>query len=437
MPLPDSNELIWFSERDGWGHLYLYEMTTGRLKNPITQGNWVVRNVLHFDAKHRELFIQTAGREEGRNPYYCDICRVNIDTGIITTILSTNHHYIVCDQRSRFCVSDQSAVGVSPSGQYIVTTRSRVDEAPVSLLLNQDGSEVITLETADVSGLPTNWQWPEPVILKASDGCTNIDAVIFRPTDFDPNKSYPVIDASYAYVDPIGSFDNNHGGSRMYLSGAAYAELGFIVVMINNRGNDGLRDTAFRHYQNPDFPVDPLLLRKYFKDDCIAGIKQLAEHYPYMDLERVGVVEFCSIPMALAGVLHHPDFYKVGVSVCAMADTRLVGAFSRQKGNWLQFEDFAENLQGKLLIIAGMLDWAIPQATTFRLVEALQKANKRFDMLLLPNLPHGHNNYTVQRSWDYVVEHLLGIEPPAGFQLTCNIVDAQKEAELQYLEREE
>lgn len=437
MPLPASNELIWFSERDGWGHLYLYEMATGRLKNPITQGNWLVRNVLHFDEKNRELFIQTAGREEGRNPYYCDICRVNIDTGKITTILSTDHHYMVCDQRSRFSVGDQSAAGVSPSAQHIVTTRSRVDEAPVSLLLNQDGSEVVTLEAADVSALPDNWQWPEPVMLKAADGHTDIDAVVFRPSDFDPNLSYPVIDASYAYVDPIGSFDNNNAGSRMYLSGAAYAELGFIVVMINNRGNDGLRDTAFSHYQNPDASVDPLLLRKYFKDDCIAGIQQLAERYPYMDLNRVGVVEFCSIPLALAGLLHHPDFYKVGVSVCAMADTRMVGAFSRHKDNWLQFEDVAENLQGKLLIIAGMLDWAIPQATTFRLVEALQKANKRFDMLLLPNLPHGHNNYTVQRSWDYVVEHLLGIEPPADFKLVSAVVDAYREAELSQLEMEQ
>ena len=219
-----------------------------------------------------------------------------------------------------------------------------------------------------------------------------------------------MLDISYAYVGYIGF-------SRACLSAAAYAELGFIVVTLNNRGNDNLRSTAFSEYQNPDFPVDPLLLLKCFKDDAIAGIQQLAAREPALDIERVGAVEVVSVPMALAGLLHHPDFYKVGVSLCAMTDTRMTGALGRHKDTWPQFESFADNLRGKLLLITGMMDWAVSPSSTFRLVEALEKANKRFDMLFLPNLTHGGNRYTTQRTWDYLVEHLLGIEPPVDVDL--------------------
>ena len=419
MPLPDTNELIWYSERSGQAHLYLYELTSGQLKHPMTQGDWVVRNVLHFDADRRELFIQTAGRVAERNPYYCDIARVNIDTAELTTLLSTDHEYIVCDQRSRITYGDQNASGVSPSGQYVVTTRSRVDEVPVSLLLGRDGHEIQVLETADVSGLPEHCHWPEPVMLKAADGKTDIYGVVFRPSNFDEKKRYPVLDCSYSYASPVGAFTNNHISST-YLSAWAYAELGFIAVMIFNRGNEGLRDTDFAAYQEPILQPDPSQMDMLNKADSVAGITQLAERYPYIDLKRVGAVEFGSIPLAVAGLLIHPEFYHVGVSHTAIVDWRLMGAF-HMRVNDLQLPDFADRLQGKLLIIAGMLDDCVPIAITFRLVEALKNANKRFDMLILPNLSHGKTGYTIQRSWDYVVEHLLGVEPPKDFKLVSGI----------------
>ncbi len=420
LPLPESNELIWFSERSGWAHLYLYEMSSGRLKKTITRGRWLVRNVLHFDPQRRELFIQTAGRVSGRNPYYCDICRVNIDSGELTTIVSSDHEYVVCDQSSRISMGDSNALGVSPGGACVVTTRSRVDQVPVTLVFDRNGRKVMEVETADVSGLPDDAQWPEPVLLKAADGKTDIYGVVFRPSDFDPQKSYPVLDCSYSYASPVGSFTNNCGGRGHYMRAWAYAELGFIAVVIFNRGTEGLRDVAFNAYRDPMLEPDPSLMDKLNKEDCVAGITQLAERHPYMDLERVGIVEFGSIAMAVAGLLLYPDFYKVGVSANGIMDWRLMGAFHMSAGEY-QLPDFAANLRGKLLIIAGMLDDVVPAAMIFRLVEALKNANKRFDMLMLPNLAHGSSNYTIQRSWDYVVEHLLCVDPPTDFRLVTDL----------------
>ena len=415
-PILESNELIWFSERSGYAHLYLYELSTGRFKHAITQGDWLVRNILHLDLARRELFIQTAGRGAGRNPYYCDICRVNIDTGELTTLRSTEQEYMVCDQRSRMSMVDPKAVGVAPSGQYLVTTVSRVDQAPVSLLLDRNGELISTLETADTSGLPDQVSWPEPVMLTAADGATPIYGVVFRPSNFDPEKSYPVLDCTYNYATPVGSFSNNTTNNRHYLSAWAYAELGFIAVMIFNRGNEGLRDVVFNSYQDPVMPQETMRFRSH-KEDCVAGIQELAARHSYMDIDRVGVVEFGSIPTAVTGLLLYPDFYKVGVSINAQLDSRLLGCIGTLDEGYPELEDFAGNLRGKLLLIHGMLEDVITPAMMFRLVEALQKNNKSFDMLLLPNLGHGSSSYTIQRSWEYVVEHLLGEEPPVNFKL--------------------
>ncbi|ARN73789.1 S9 family peptidase [Oceanicoccus sagamiensis] len=421
-PLPESNELIWYSERSGWAHLYLYDLTTGELKHPLTQGEFIVRNILHIDTEQRELWIQTAGREAGRNPYYCDICRVNMDTGALTEVIASDGEYVVCDQQSRISVGHPNASGVSPDGRYLVTTFSRVDTPPVSLLLDRQGQTLSTLETADISGLPEGFTWPEPVMLKAADGQTDIYGVVFRPSHFDPEQSYPVLDCTYYYASPVGAFSNNHY-SMSYLSAWAYAELGFVTVIIFGRGNDGLRDTTFNSYQNPDFPLAPMHSSRCYKTDCIAGIQQLAEQYAYIDLNRVGVVEFGSTPTALMGMLVHPDFYHVGTSINAMACSLMEGDIAAAHplgadlSQWPEFEQRADQLQGKLLIINGMLDWCMYVTMTFRLIQALRQANKRFDMLLLPNLDHGACGYTIQRSWDYVVEHLLGETPPQDFRL--------------------
>ncbi len=428
VPMPETDELIWFSERSGWSHLYLYDLKTGKLKNPVTQGDWIVRGVLHLDSKRRELFIQTADRKAfsgskqkaGRNPYYSDICRVNIDTGELTEVLSSDHEYVVCDQRNRITWS-KDATGVSPDANYIVTTRSRVDQVPVTLLLDRNGRELFTVETADISGLPKNWQWPEPVMLKAADGKTDIYAVVYRPSDFSPDKNYPVLDCTYAYSAPIGSFTNSPVGSGRYFSPAAYAELGFIVVSVNQRGHERLRDKKFNDYQDPVMPVHHLVPNKFYKEDCVAAIKQLAARHSWVDIDRVGAAEFGSIPHAVAGLFLHSDLYKVGVSINPIADYRIFASMGTDQDNRKPLEDFAENLRGKLLLIHGMLDNVMPAAMTFRLVEALQKANKTFDMLMLPTMGHSANGYATRRSWDHLVKYLLGVEPPKDFDLTTRI----------------
>ena len=434
-PLSKTDELIWYSERSGWFHIYLYDLSTGKLKNSITSGDWLVRNVLHYDDRRRELYIQTAGRIKGRNPYYKDICRVNIDTSELIEVLSSDHEYVVADQRSMHSLDSTSPVpftidysikGVSPNGEYVVTTRSRVDQIPVSLLLNRDGKEILTIETADISGLPKGWQWPESVKLASADGTVDIWGTVYRPSNFSPDKSYPILDCSFYASSPIGSFTNIPSGDHFYLARAAYAELGFIVVDIDNRGNNGLRERAFRDYIDPLFPINPKGKNKHNSSDKVAGIKQLAKKYSYMDLNRVGVVDFGVAPMALNGLLVHPHFYKVGVSHGAIAHSRLFGACNYSapvgddEGQWPELEDLAERLQGKLLLMATMKDY-IPVANTLRIVKALCEANKRFDMLLLPHLGHTVSvlGYPKLRAWDYLVEHLLGEEPPKN--LNCGL----------------
>ena len=423
-PLADRDEVIWYSERSGWAHLYLYDLATGTLKHPITAGEWLVRNILHYDAGRRELWIQTAGRLAGRNPYYCDICRVNIDSGELTPVVSSEHEYVVREQRSRTGranttgLDGATARGVSPCGQYVVTTCSRADTMPVSLLLNRTGKEILKLEAGEVPALPTGWQWPEPVMVKAADGKTDLYAVVYRPSDFSADKSYPVLDFSHGDFAPAGSFTNTLTKNYFYLSPAATAELGFIVVMINSRGT-GLRSKAFFTDKASSLFFSCQL------PDHVAVIQQLAERYPYMDRERVGVGAMTSTSLAAHALLKYPDFYTVGVTRNPCLDWRLSGAFVAEMycAGAPEDEDeealykLAGQLKGHLLLVHGLLDDAVPVAETLRLVEALQQANKDFDLLLMPNLGHGANPYVVRRSWDYLVKHLQGVEPPKEVEL--------------------
>lgn len=441
LPLPESNELIWFSERSGWAHLYLYDLQTGELKNPITDGNWLVRQLLHFDSDLREIWFQAGGRAAGRDPYYLDICRANIDTGEIITVASSNDEYTVLNSRSseflglyKLGLPDSipnSHSGISPNGDYVVTTRSRVDQRPTSLLMDKDGRQVLQLEIAEITGLPDNWQWPEPVGLKAADNQTDIYGVIFRPTDFSPDLSYPLIDCSLCYSELTsvskGSFASSLHGGIWYFKAAALAELGFIVVMIDGRGTP-YREKSF---SDASYGWNPLV---NYSHDRIAGINQLAKKHPYIDLSRVGSMSFDALIGTVYDLLQHPDFYHVGVSH-GFSDPQLVSTIHGEyfeglnphKETHERAEDIAANLQGKLLLMHGMIDAMSHPAGTFRLIEALQKANKDFDMLLLPNEGvdggaggHLDANYAFRRTWDYFVQHLQGVEPPKEFRLTAS-----------------
>ncbi|ETN92522.1 Prolyl tripeptidyl peptidase precursor [Gammaproteobacteria bacterium MOLA455] len=431
MPLPESGELLWFSERSGWAHLYLYDLETGQLKHPVTQGNWLVRDVIKVDSKRREVFVHTAGRVADWDPYYRDLCRIDLDNGEVSTVIAGNHEYCAVTQLHQNTMMAKGsgrddrgiACGVSPSGDFAVVTRSRADEVPVSLLLNRDGKTVLELETADISGLPKNWQWPEPVKLLAADGKTDLYGLVFRPSTFSTDQSYPVI--SHVYNSPDltwvskGSFTNGAVYGMPYLDAAALAELGFIVVQIDGRG------TPFRH--------------KAFLDNCygwsesaskiddhIAGIQQLAKRYTYMDLNRVGITSHSSGGVGVVSSLCREDgFYKAGVASMTY-DSRYFPAglwgeryegLSGSTADHPYPEQQISNLQGKLLLMNSMIDPLAPAEGTLRIIDALQTANKDFDLLLLPNPAYG---YTVKRAWDYLVEHLLGLEPPEDFKLTTS-----------------
>lgn len=441
-PLPDTDELIWFSERSGWGHLYLYDLISGELKHQITgvggNGEWLVRDILHVDMERRELLLQTAGRDPDINPYYRDICQVNIDSGTLTPLVTGNFEYTVHqpgDINSSLhmiipiygCTSSSRPCGVSPSGHYLVTTRSRANTVPVSVLIDRNGKEILTIETMDTSGLPNDWQWPEPVTLKGSDNTTDICAVVFRPPDFSPEQSYPVVDfvSSTRTFNalPIGAFSNNTWLGNDYIGAAALATLGFIVVVINGRGTVN-RNKAFstHHYGDHAFTSD--------FTDRMAGLRQLAERYPYMDLNRVGLsANENPNQNAIYGSLLYSDFYKVTVIHC-LNDPRFwissisepfEGAMTPTTLTKTPYpEECVDTFSGKLLLIQGMNPFAYIQPH-FLLADALIKANKDLDMICEPELSNAVSSYGIRREWDYLVTHLQGGEPPKQFQLTRGV----------------
>ena len=419
LPLPETRELLWLSERSGWMHCYLYNLKNGELKNAVTTGEWRVREAIHFDAKRRELFLSTSGRVNGRDPYYCDLIRVNIDTGEFKVLAASDHEYVVISPRG-FAQSYKGYAGlpcgVSPTSDYAVVTRSRIDEVTESYLLDRHGKQILSLEVAKLSP-PEGWQWPEPVTMKAADGKTNIYGAIYRPSDFCFEKSYPVIDHCL-----IGHPKNNVAKSSFrssaelsFYEAASFAELGFIVVQIDGRG--GLfRNKAFENmsYAWKDCGCNI--------DDHVAGLQQLAERYPYMDLDRVGIVGLLGGNGAILGLLRHPNFYKVGIAG-EIFDNRVTGT---NMGDLYEgpepspksqhLEDLVDNLKGKLLIMVGLLDY-VPPAASFRIVEALNRANKNFDLVVEPCWGYAATPYQLRRAWDYLVYHLQENEPPEDFCL--------------------
>ena len=430
--LPSTNELIWWSERSGWGHLYLYDLNTGSLKQTVTSGDWRVRDVLHVDEIRRELFIQTSARVPERDPYYRDICRVQIDTGEFTTLLSSDHEAVVHYQNSFPVLSRKIAglaskqtSGVSPNGNYVVTTLSRADQTPISLLIDREGKEVMKLETANISSLPDGWQWPEPVKLRAGDGKTDIYGLLFRPSDFSPNTCYPVINyivsSPKLSVVPKGSFHNSRGYiDRHYFYGAALAELGFIVVLIDSRGTP-LRSKAF---QDESYGWIPSSANKM---DHMKGLQQLAKRYPFMDINRVGIFTN-GYRSGLQNFLENQELYKVCV-VMSQFDSRLMGSTidgDKWEGcegpsNDKRYpEQLVNDMQGKLLLMHAMtslLSASYPPAATFRVIDSLQKANKNFDMLIVSDGGYLYTSYMMRRAWDYLVQHLQHIPPPKEFKL--------------------
>lgn len=413
IPLTATDELIWLSERSGFLHLYLYDLNSGQLKLAITEGEWNVKDVLYVDAPRRRLLLQTTHRH-AEHPFYQDICWVEMDTGVIVSVAVDNCEFSAHNAQSsavrQRCfrgLDDGDVSAVSPSGQFLVITRSRVDQLPESQLIDQNGKLVLTLETTEPVGMPENWPLPEPISLTTADGASTFYAVVYRPPGFSPEKQYPVLDFSCAHPAfaciPRASFVSAPYSGRTYLEAAAYAALGFIVVSMDGPAEPYRR----KQLENSGHK---LLAPIYGFADRKAGIEQLADRFPYLDQNRVGVVsgEACSDPVY--GLLEYPDFYKAGV-VSEYEDLRLMPASWEVlfKGfRECYADEYVDRLKGKLLLIHGMLDSEPPIASTLRLVDALQQCNKDTELMLLPNLGHEMSSYTRQRIWDFLVKHVAG-----------------------------
>ena len=400
-----TGELIVASERDGWNHLYLYDQN-GKLENQITQGPWVVRQIEYVDEKNRRIYFLAGGREKEEDPYQTHLYVIGFDgKGLaLLTPEDANH-----------------SVSVSPDGEFFLDNYSRPGLPAVSdLRRTKDGSVVRELEKTDFSALQKQgWKFPELFKGKAADGTTDLYGLIWRPSNFDPAKKYPVVE--HVYTGPQDFFVPKSFAGDFRLQ--PVAELGFVVVMIDGRGTTG-RSRAFHlfSYRN---------LGGAFEDH-VAMIKQMAAKFCYMDIDRVGIFGTSAGGYGAAhAMLAFPDFYKVGVSISGDHDARLDKAWWNELYQGYPVQDdylaqsnvtMADRLKGHLLLVHGDIDDNVHPVETMRFADALMNANKNFDMLFVPNMYHGesgpHAAYLVRRRWDYFVQYLLGVAPPAGFAIS-------------------
>ena len=404
--LPGSHEVIWFSERDDWGHLYLYDSATGKLKNQITKGDWAVTDVLRVDAKNRLIYFLGVGREAGRNPYFKHLYRIGFDGANLSLLTSDDGNHDVT---------------LSPSGRFFVDNYSKPDVASVAVLRHQDGKAITTLEQTDISKLmATGWKPPAPITIKARDGKTDLYGLMFKPTNLDPNKKYPIV--NHIYPGPQGGSVGNWSFVAARGDCQALAELGFIVVEIEGMGNP-LRSKSFHDAYFGNMGDNTL-------PDQVSGMKQLAEKYSWIDLGRVGIYGHSGGGYATADAMfRYPDFFKVGISESGNHDNReyeddwgerYQGLLSGTNYDDQANQSLAKNLKGHLLLAHGTMDDNVPPNNTLLVVDALIKANKDFDLLMLPNQRHGYGsagNYMTRRRWDYFVRYLLGAEPPPNYQM--------------------
>ncbi|WP_293788688.1 S9 family peptidase [uncultured Pedobacter sp.] len=407
--LPASKEIIWYSERDNWGHLYLYDSTNGKLKNQITKGNFVVTRLIKVDEKTRTLYFFANGREKG-NPYFSYLYKIGFDGKNLTLLTpEVGNHQVV----------------FSPSFQYFVDSYSQPDVPAVTVLRSIKGKLINTLEKTDVSRLTaTGWKAPTPVSVKAKDGKTDIYGLVFTPTKMDANQKYPVID--YIYPGPQGGSVGSWAFIASRGDHQALAELGFIVVVIEGTSNPD-RSKSFHDMSYGNMAENTL-------PDQIAAIRQLSVKYP-IDTNKVGIWGHSGGGFATAAAMfRYPDFFKVGISESGNHDNRNYEDDWGERYNGLvensdyeaqANQNYAKNLKGKLMLVHGMMDDNVPPYNTLLVAEALEKANKSFDLVIFPNSAHGYGAYSpymMRRRWDYFVQHLLGAEPPKDYQMKGSLV---------------
>ena len=406
-----TNEVIWYSQRDDWGQLYLYDLNTGKLKNKITNGEGPVTQIVRIDEKARTVWYAANGRETGQDPYFRHFYRIGLDGKGPQVSLTPD--------------DGDHDMQLSPSGKYLVDTYSRADAPPVVNVRDASGKLVTPVEKADISRLlATGWKPPIRVALKAADGKTDIYGMMFVPTTLDPSRKYPIINNAYP-----GPQSGSVGGRSFTAARGdrqALAELGFVVVTIDGRGTPG-RSKSFHDSYYGAMGRDNTI------PDQVAGMKELAQKYSYIDIDKAAMWGHSGGGFITAGAMFRfPDFFKVGIAESGNHDQRnyeddwgerYQGLLTRNGGvDSYEVEanqTMAKNLKGKLLLAHGTMDNNVPPYNTLLVVDALIKANKDFDLLEIPNAGHGFgaaSNYMMRRRWDYFVKHLLGAEPPKEYE---------------------
>jgi dipeptidyl aminopeptidase/acylaminoacyl peptidase len=408
--LPASNELIWWSQRENWLHLYLYDLTSGQLKNRITSGEGNVDDIVRVDEKTRSIYFLGAGKEAGRDPYFQHLYRIGFDGRGQTLLTPENANHVVT---------------MSPDGKYFVDSYSTPDTPPITVLRDANGKLIQTLERADISRLlATGWKPPTPVRMKARDGKTDIYGLMYTPSKLDSTKKYPIV--NQIYPGPQSGSVGPRFWSPARGDNQALAELGFVVVQIDGMGTPGrskeFMDYYYGHMNDNTIP------------DQVAGMKELAQRYPFIDIEKVGIWGHSGGGFATAAAMFRaPDFFDVGISESGNHDNRnyeddwgeryqglLVRTGPSDNYAAEANQTHAANLKGKLLLAHGGMDDNVPPYNTNLVVEALIKAGKDFDLISFPNARHGYGSdsfYMMRRRWDYFVKNLLGAEPPKEYQI--------------------
>jgi dipeptidyl aminopeptidase/acylaminoacyl peptidase len=404
---PEYGEVVWFSERSDWGHLYLYDLATGELKHPITSGDWRVLQVRKVDRENRVLYFTGAGREPG-DPYFQYFYSVSMDDGDVRLLTPDSANHVI---------------SLSPDGESFIDAFSTPVDPGATVLRDTRGRELVRLGTGDISRLKeAGWQPPIPFSVKARDGITDLYGIMYKPSHLDPNLKYPVV--NYLYPGPQSGSVGSRSFSAARREHQAMAELGVVVVTVDAMGTPG-RSKSFHDVYYGNMGDNGL-------PDQITAIKQLAARNPWMDLDRVGIWGHSGGGFAsTAGILRHPDFYKVAVSQAGNHDNRNYeddwgekwqGLLETNADGTTNYDNQANqlvagNLKGKLLLAHGTMDSNVPPYNTMVVVDALIEANKDFDFILFPNRRHGFGNedYMMRRRWDYFVRHLLGAAHPREY----------------------
>ncbi|HET9820167.1 MAG TPA: DPP IV N-terminal domain-containing protein [Rhodanobacteraceae bacterium] len=415
--LPTTHEAIWPSEQTDWANLYRYDLGTGKQLRAVTTGEGNVTQVLHLDRATRTLWFVGVGRTPGMNPYYRQFWKVDIDTGKAELLTPEDADHTIT---------------MSPDGEYFVDSFSTPTTPPVTVLRSSaDGHVIATVAKADISRLEAaGWVPPIPFTVKARDGKTTLYGLMFKPTNFDPHGKYPVID--YVYPGPqagsISTFSftsaRGHSGSR---DNQALAELGFIVVAIDGMGTPW-RSRSFHHYWYGNMGDNTL-------PDQVAAIRELAQRHPWIDITRVGIWGHSGGGNATVGAMfRYPDFFKVGWAESGNHDNRnyendwgekYQGLLVMNQDGSCNYDNQANqlvagSLEGRLMLVHGAIDDNVPIGNTWLVVDALIKANRNFDLLILPDQRHGYeddSSYVTRRRWDYFVKYLAGDTPPHGFRI--------------------